>query len=194
MNNTLVTRGPKPGENFLYTYTIASRVSEALVLAEKLYGPRDPSFFYAGHEFIDRYPQTWYVGDAQRKHIVIQLSLSCMTDEKRAVYQLSHEVVHLLSPILGTPANNLEEGLAEFFAQENCARVFGSTLVGLPSYQKVRNLAAKILNDSRDVVLRMRQSVPEISNIPASMLRDFCPQLTTDESEFLVGKFDRDSA
>jgi hypothetical protein len=58
----------------------------------------------------------WYPGD--RKHIVIQLSVNCLTDLPRACYQLAHECIHLLAPTGRQNANNLEEGLATLFSED----------------------------------------------------------------------------
>ena len=79
-----------------YTWTIASRISDALNEAEQRFGPRDRNYFYAGHEFVSRHPGTWYPGN--RQHIVIQLGIECTQDMVQAIYQLAHEVIHLLSP------------------------------------------------------------------------------------------------
>ena len=64
--------------------------------AEERYGPRNQNFFYAGHEFINGIPQVWYPGD--RQHVVMQLNVAAVGDMDEAIFELAHEVVHLLSP------------------------------------------------------------------------------------------------
>src|SRR5437879_7010897 len=54
---------------------------------------------------------------AKERHIVIQLTMECLTDQVRACYQLAHESVHLLAPTGGRNANVLEEGLATYFSE-----------------------------------------------------------------------------
>ena len=54
---------PKLLSNDKWTYTLASRLSDMLYLAEDLFGPRDLSYTPLGIEFIPDGPKTWYVGE-----------------------------------------------------------------------------------------------------------------------------------
>ena len=173
-----------------YTWTIASRVSDALSQAEQQFGSRDPSYFYAGHEFIDGNPSTWYPGD--RGHIVIQLGQQCQTDFVRAIYQLSHEVIHLLAPTGGQRANNLEEGLATWFSEEYCRRATGQTLkAALPCYQRASDLVQRMLAHDSSCIKSMRQEEPFISRITKPTFQRHCSCLSDDEVEFLLERFTR---
>jgi hypothetical protein len=165
-------------------------LSDALAEAEKRFGSRDPTFFYAGHEFIDGNPCTWYPGD--RCHIVIQLGKECLTDFNRAIYQLSHEVIHLLAPTGGEPANNLEEGLATWFSEDYCRRATGQTIeAGLPCYQRASDLVQKMLEEDSACIRLMRQEEPRISRITKQILERHCSCLSAEEAEFLLGGFVR---
>lgn len=185
--NPLLTAPRSPSG---YTWTIASRLSDALAEAEERFGSRDPAFFYTGHEFIDGNPCMWYPGD--RGHIVIQLGKECLTDFNRAIYQLAHEVIHLLAPTGGEPVNNLEEGLATWFSEDYCRRATGQTIkAGLPCYQRASNLVQKMLEEDSACIRSMRQELPRISSITKQILERHCSCLFTEEAEFLADTFVR---
>lgn len=109
-----------------YVYTLTSRISEMLVEVEKLFGARDMSWSILGAEInMDGdTPQNWYPGGAVRKHIVFQLVPPADRDVIVACYQLAHEVVHSLAPLIDKPANVLEEGLATWYSREYIKKNF----------------------------------------------------------------------
>ena len=97
-----------------------------LVEVEKLFGARDMSWSILGAEInMDGdTPQNWYPGGAVRKHIVFQLVPPADRDVIVACYQLAHEVVHSLAPLIDKPANVLEEGLATWYSREYIKKNF----------------------------------------------------------------------
>ncbi|MDQ8188572.1 hypothetical protein [Pelagicoccus sp. SDUM812002] len=184
---TLIASPRKPSG---YTWTIASRISDALAEAEQRFGKRDPNFFYAGHEFVKGNPSTWYPGD--RGHIIIQLGERCIDDSVQAIYQLSHEVIHLLAPTNGKNANNLEEGLATHFSQEYCFRATGRMLnASLPCYRKAGELVQRILNDNPNCIKSMRHEEKEFSKITEEIFSRHCSCISEEEKRFLLGEFSR---
>ncbi len=104
-----------------FTWTLTSRLGEILHNAEKRYGERDKSWTILGVEFSNlSQPEIWYPSpDDGRKHVIIQLTKKASQDKKSALYQLSHEVVHLLSPAGRDGSTVFEEGLAMYFAITN---------------------------------------------------------------------------
>lgn len=100
-----------------YTFTLSSRLGHMLALAERLYGERDHRWTVLGVEFGPRNPHTWFPGFAEgRRDIIIQLSQNAMASEATALWQLAHEVVHVLGQVDdGSPCLVIEEGAAEFF-------------------------------------------------------------------------------
>lgn len=173
-----------------YTWTIASRVSHALAEAEERFGERDPSYFYAGHEFVDGNPTTWYPGN--RRHIVIQLGKACLSDFNRAIYQLSHEVIHLLAPTGSSGANNLEEGLATWFSEDYCRRATGQTIkAGLSCYQRASDLVQQMIEENPTCIKSMRQEEPSFLNITEQIVRNHVSCLSTEEIAFLLSRFAR---
>jgi hypothetical protein len=189
--NPLLAR-PNPDGNG-YTWTIASRISDALAEVEQRFGPRDPSYFLAGWEFVNLNPGTWFPGN--RKHIVIQLSFDAAGDLPRLVFQLSHEVVHLLAPTGKRSANNLEEGLASHFAEDYTLRqTRRQILSNLPSYIRARDAVRRLLAHDNDCIKRMRTVEPCISRITKELLKQEVPALTVEDAEYLAARFDRDAA
>jgi hypothetical protein len=100
-----------------FTWTLATRYGVALQFAEQRYGQRDLNWTLLGVDFAQlNAPQIFYAGIYDgRKDIVIQLTANAARDEKRALFQLAHEVIHTLSPI-GPDARSsvLEEGIATY--------------------------------------------------------------------------------
>lgn len=185
--NPLVTSPLTPSG---YAWTIASRVSDALAEAEHRFGARDLAYFYAGHEFIDGNPSTWYPGN--RGYIVIQLGMHCMTDFNRAIYELSHEVIHLLAPSGGQRSNNLEEGLATWFSEDYCRRTTGQTIkAGLPCYQRLSDLVRRMLDEDPVCIKLMRQEEPQISSITKPTFKRYSSCLLDEEVELLLQRFTR---
>jgi hypothetical protein len=152
-----------------FTWTIASRISDALHTAENLYGERDKSYFLAGFEFGTTIPRLWYPGD--RKHIVIQLSPEAKASFPQAIFQIAHEVIHLLSPTGGAHANILEEGLAEHFSES-----YASAATGTPwhpttaAYTVARDLVRKLLAFDSDAVRKIRKHEPCMSNFTPEVI------------------------
>lgn len=104
-----------------FTWTVVSRLSDILKNAEKRYGKRDPSWTLLGVEFTNlNQPEIWYPFFSDgRKHLIIQLTKSASKNEKEALFQLSHEVIHLLSPAGKAHSSVFEEGLATYFSIAN---------------------------------------------------------------------------
>ncbi len=105
------------GSGCAFTWTLATRFGVALDFAEKRYGRRDLNWTLLGVDFARvNAPQIFYAGHGGgRQDIVIQLTTSAAVNEKQALFQLAHEVVHVLSPIgPGVASSVLEEGIATY--------------------------------------------------------------------------------
>lgn len=102
-----------------YSWTLASRLGEIISMAEEKYGERDHAWTLLGVEFKGGgNPAVWYpFSNDGKRYAIIQLTRSAANNEKRALFQLSHEVIHLLSPDGGQRRVNVfEEGLAVHFS------------------------------------------------------------------------------
>jgi len=175
-----------------YTWTIASRISDALHKAETLYGPRDTSYFFAGFEFGPTNPRVWYPGD--RKHIVIQLSSIARVSFPHAIYQLAHEVVHLLAPSGGRNANVLEEGLATHFSEIYLQEAANIVIhPGIPSYAVARDLLRQLLSIDGDAIRKLRQREPKFYLMTADLITAVIPGVPKKLAEQLAAPFNRDA-
>lgn len=148
-----------------YTWTLASRLGEALNLAEQFFGDRDRSYTILGVEFIAATnSQIWYPGN--RKHIVIQLTNDALFNEFQAYYQLSHEIIHLLSPSGGQNTNILEEGLATYFSEKYLSELGQSNWTPTcQKYQEALELTKTLLSKDDEIIKKVRTIEPTISKL-----------------------------
>ena len=139
-------------------------------------------------------PQIWYPGD--RKHIIIQLDLEASTDLLQACYQMAHETIHLLAPTGGSNPNNLEEGVASYFAAyylENKLNAF-NWRPNLPSYKRVLKRVAPLLDTDISCIRRLREQQPSFSKMDREQVSTAFPNLASEDVSFLISKFDRNSS
>ena len=177
-----------------YTWTLASRLGEMLHMAEELFGPRDCSYTILGIEFGPDNPRIWYPGN--RRHIIIQLDLSAATNILQACYQMAHETVHLLAPSCGRNANNFEEGVACYFAAYYMKCKFNrpNWSPTLCSYRRALEIIAPRLNEDIRCIRRLRKNQPSFRKMSKEAVSSEFPQLTSEDVDFLMSTFDRDSS
>ena len=185
---TIFTATPIEGG---YSWTIISLLGTILKDAESLYGERDRSFNILGVELCDQeQPQTWYPGswDGQ-KDVIIQITKDCQKNIKKAIFQVSHEVIHCLCPKPGRHANVLEEGLATLFSTYESNK-FGigyhtNSLLYISAMKKVEEL----LNYDETIIKKARMMEPDISLITKEMLLSFHPSIKDDLLKILLNPF-----
>ena len=174
-----------------YTYTLASRVGEILNIIEIQYGDCKGEYTFLGVEFSDNGPQTWFPKIEQNKYIIIQLGKSAMNDEKRALFQLSHECVHLLDPT-GIPNNAsvLEEGAAVYLQHQYTEKVFGSSMeTGSAKYDAAFSLVKDLIDINGDAILTLRTVAGEFGSVTEKHIADLCPTYKKSDAQALVMKF-----
>jgi len=158
--------------------------------AQERFGERDQSYTILGFEFCGDIPQLWYPGNC--RHIVIQLTISCLTNLSQACYQLAHECIHLLSPSGGQHANVFEEGLANHFAHRYVQDTFHFDMpVTVPSYQAARSLIEQLLALNSDSVKTIRAKQPTIYRISSGDIRAGCPECARHLADHLAKPFVR---
>jgi hypothetical protein len=159
-----------------------------LDMAEQKFGPRDRSYTILGFEFRAGLPQIWFPGNG--KDVIVQLDSSSMNDPNLPLFQMAHESVHLLTPVLSFNRSVLEEGLATYFSKEYMAAHMGGVwLTGDQKYDRAEVLARKLLLLKADAVKALRQLVPVISQATAQDILKICPSLPPHLSEQLVVTF-----
>jgi hypothetical protein len=186
-DNLIVAHSCLPEAGCTYTYTLASRAGEILHQLEERFGPRDHSFTFLGIEFSETGPRNWFTANC--KHIVIQLSTSAMNDEIRALYQLSHECVHLLDPVEWSMASVFEEGVAAMFSLEYTQNISPAYSPFYPKYNAAANLAKEALMISPGVIRHLRGNGVRFSEITSEQLKSVCSGLSPDICRLLSAKF-----
>lgn len=186
-----------PGASCAYTWTLASRMGHILRFVETRYGPRDPDWTLLGVEFTSRAaPQVWYpTYDGVGNSIIVQLTESAATDETQALFQLAHEVVHLLSPAgPGEKASVLEEGLATYVSLEYLDaidRAVTPDYIASAHYSRAYRLVARLAKrpDFADGVRALRARTGRLSDIAPIDLQRAWPGLTGKEARALAAHF-----
>lgn len=145
-----------------YRWTLASRLGDILLKAEQMYGQRDKAYTILGFEFIDDRPQVWF--PKNNNNVLIQLNIDCMNDITRAIFQLSHEIVHCLCPIGSRSANILEEGLATHFSLSYTLANTGVMMgIAEQEYIMANKLVSQLLGIDPQIIIKVRQVQPTIS-------------------------------
>ena len=184
--------------NGKHTWGLPFRLGEMLHMAEELFGPRDSSYTIHAIEFVPDGPYIFYPlndGSIKRPHIIIRLGDLAAKDMSQACYQMAHETVHLLAPSGGRNANNFEEGVACYFAAYYMKRKLNqpSWSPTLPSYKRALELIAPRLDEDIYCVRRLRDNNPAFQDMSKEEISEEFPDLSADNVDFLISKFDRDS-
>ena len=191
INRFLPVAQPLPGGNG-YTWTLPFRLGEMLHMAEKLFGPRDLSYTILAIEFVSDGPYIWY---PLNHHMTIRLRDSAAKNMSQACYQMAHETVHLLAPSGGQNANNFEEGVACYFASYYMERKLedSSWRPTLSSYKRALAVIKSRLDEDIYCVRRLREHKPSFRDITKEEISKEFPKLTSENVDFLMSKFDRNS-
>jgi len=144
-----------------YRFTLTTLLSTMLNDAEQLFGPRDMSYTPVGIEYHGDRPKIWYPGT--NKHISIILTDNAREDTAQAIFQLAHEVVHILSPTNGSNAPVIEEGLSALF-QERANQIYNLNLrlVSQP-YIQATQFANGLLKGQPNIIKTLRKIEPTFS-------------------------------
>ena len=161
--------------------------AKILLTAERRYGPRCPGWDFQGIRFHSSDPELRYFGDSA---VAIFLGDECRTDLDRRSYQLCHEVTHLLSPARGK-TTVLAEGLAVDFAVSYTLDTRGALVrpVEGSNYQAAMHLYQRLQRLDYDIIKRMRQDQPAVSEIDANLIRKHFPRIDEDTAKQLAERF-----
>lgn len=112
--------------------------------------------------------------------MVIQLGVVCANDPLRALWQLAHECVHLLSPTGGFHSTTLEEGLATIFSEEYF-RPWGPTQYewaksgATAAYRMAANAAGELLALDASCIRTIREEQPRFDLMDAELILRHVP-------------------
>lgn len=171
------------------TWTLTTYALKYLVEAETLYGARTTDFVYMGIELNEiGPPKVWYPWN---KYIVIQVSQSTSNDTKQAIFQIAHEVIHVLSPNGQPTTNNLEEGLATYFSKivtdrDTGDHLYATNCIQPTKYLKPFELVEKLLTIDPDAIKKLRKFQPIIGNITKQTFVDAGLKLENDIIDELI--------
>ncbi len=173
--------------------------------AETIFGSKlDPyPFMFAGINFDSDTPhmQIWGTGrHGRHKYLMIRLSRHCLNDRPQALWQLSHECVHLLSPRDKAETNVLEEGIASWYQRRWVKRVpsiFPDWVKGanhglapkFAKYNQAADLVDRLLSVDESVIKRIRQAEPKIYKIRRRLILENAPWITPEEASQLSESF-----
>jgi hypothetical protein len=161
---------------------VAKYLGIFLLEAEKIAGPRDMTWTVLGCEFVsDDDPHTWFPHNCDR-HVVIRLTRTAERNHGRALYQLAHETIHVLSP--RGPSNrapNLEEGVACVFAIEMVTKYVKNIGVNydpgpLPEDRREAHDDVTKLLAINPVAIRVLRAIePQFSKITPDLIKHIAP-------------------
>ncbi len=186
VDDSLCVAKPIPGG---FTWTLAMRLGDLLYKAESQFGTRDMAYTILGVEFqgdTAQIPRCIIQGE--RKHIIVQLTASAMKDPHQAMFQLAHECIHLLDPILLT-TTVLEEGVAVHFSLEATTVDINALLVHNPNYGAACLQVRRLLALRPNAVKEFRRLYGPMHSATAEQLYSICPQIGTTGAEELARPF-----
>jgi hypothetical protein len=157
------------------------------------YGDLDNCFELVAIEFKNQHPQLFF----ENNDITIILGDYTFSNVYRAIWQMSHECIHLLSPetqISGIKPNNLEEGLATLFSRKYIQDKYNWNFEDNDNpvqkkYNKAASYVVKLLDYDKDIIKQVRELQPSLSRISVDDLISINPNLDLSLCEDLCREF-----
>ena len=159
-----------------YTWSHTTILGDLLFTAERKYGARDKSWTILGIEICGLHPQIRYPRSSEGARFVsVMLSDAARMNPRQAVFQLAHEVIHLLAP-LGRRGSGLviEEGLATANSRaESISRQLYMTPQG-ENYLRAESLLVEFLSLHPDGIWRLRKIAPSFEDFSPDLICSTC--------------------
>ena len=172
---------------------------ELLAWAEELFGERDMTWNLLPPMFGDRNPHIFYPDPESLKLVMVKLGRGAREKWTLVLFQLSHEVIHLLNPKRGCKANNLEEGVASAFSYyvQRRSGIVEPDFVrhDRPAYKCVHSLVRRLPTGDIAAAKRIRREMPPgtpFSSISTDDLRRIFPDVDAEHADALASMFCRD--
>lgn len=168
-----------------HTWTLTTYALKYLDELEQLYGPRTTTYIYGGVELIQTGPpKVWY---PMNKYVVVQVTASTAAYLPQALFQLAHEMVHVLSPNGQATTNILEEGLATWFSKLATDRDsrdpnYAEPNIAASKYKVPFDMVSQLLAIDGDAIKKLRNVQPvlglvSVADFPAAGLRSVPDEL-----------------
>ena len=172
-----------------YYWTLTTLLGRLLYEAEQAYGDRDSSWTLLGIEFAGEHPQVWFPGGGSRRHISIMLSEAASLDINLAIFELAHEVIHVLSPSGDRNVPCIEEGLATL----NSHDVGGRCQIGFqtpPSaYLEAEKDVVSLLAIDPNAVKKLRSRNLSFEGFTPDLIQEVVPGVSSDLAVALCTPF-----
>lgn len=139
-------------------------LDDCLTNAEDRFGKRD--ILYESPKIVYDINGPHFRREGNKLIIQLPSYLRANNDLAQAVFQMSHEIIHCLSPIHTKSVTVLEEGLASFFSKEFCISSGYGNFDGAPEdYESAFDFVEELLKYDEDILKKIRQIQPVISLI-----------------------------
>lgn len=154
---------------------------QLLLLAEELFGPQaNTDWTFVGVEINDRSPHLAYY--PEQGSVAISLSHKVRGDSLQLIFQLAHEVAHLLYPTANRPEGSvppttiLNEGVSTYFSlvvverllgEDAHAKVLQSLRESSPGYFNALTLVSRLLQVDSFAVKKLRAIQPLLNDVDA---------------------------
>ena len=174
-----------------------------LCYLEQKVGSKDPHWTIKKTQFWDEAdtksdterPMTFFPKCPNNDVIQILLTRSTENDSQQRLFQMSHEVVHLLDPVPREEVNHLEEGFASWFSVHVCEDIIPkyksreSVLDPRYKYGEPFELIDKIENPL-EILKKIRSNGYTMANVEEKFLRECTNQIyLSEEIDSLLKKF-----
>lgn len=173
--------------------TESQQLLDILMIAEKLFWERNKEWTFIWIEYKLNWPYIMYYPN---KSVSIVLTPSTKDFHPQFIYQLSHEVCHLLYPTWEADANVLNEWISTYFSEyyedlryKKYDYAF-KNIIKSPYYGAYL-LFKKIFNLDKDIVKKIRKINPNISEITFKEIKKLWLNIEDDVLEQLIKKFSK---
>lgn len=187
-------------------WTLTGRVGPLLDRAEEWAGKRDNDWTFLGVELFgwqkdDALPHLFFP-ERNPTHVSIILTQDVTGNWPGAVYELAHEVMHLISPTGKADANCLEEGLCTAFQEDLAWELEKYRGTRRPEYDEPTEDIRKVLAIDPHAIRKIREKYGKgesckkdekpllpMNDIRPEHLLDVCPTLDPDIAKRLCRPF-----
>lgn len=157
--------------------------------AQELFGERDQSFEIVGIDCqAQSQPCVFFLESYEKRRILIRLTPECSMELNRALFQLSHEVVHCLFPKLW--ASVLEEGLTTWFSLHFEYGPYAPLPIEREQYQRAYDLVAPMLAKNPEGIKRYREKDFTLALLQPQWVQEQWPDMSLEQCKILCLRFE----
>lgn len=154
---------------------ITSIFPKIMNTVETLFGKKNPEFDFVGILLNDDAPCLYFPLEYAERKVEIRITNDCEYNLVKAVFQVSHECVHLLYPNLWGSSTYLEEGIATFFSHWYTNKHYGPIRISNKKYLVAANMAMALFQRFPNLIKELRGMEPNIARITKDMILAFSP-------------------